>query len=205
MVDRENPDQSKLLTVPIRPHSPARLTIFTDRDQAQYRQLVEWVYYLSRGKHAAPDAAPSASDSPGSDLPEADPAESPSLAGRSSVLMERGPKDTAVKHAPGGADAKTNRDWSEIFPDQRGTFAKPGDVQSESDAVKPVGAVQPVGAGEPLPVNPAARPKRPSRAPIGPSATEQVRKKPPLPAALEGFVPKDAFDPELFNRRYLSK
>lgn len=54
-IDQENPDASPLLTAATRPHGSAKAPIFTDRQVAQYRQLLEWVYQVSQ---VAPPPAP---------------------------------------------------------------------------------------------------------------------------------------------------
>jgi len=47
LVDRDKPQDSKLLQAPIRPHGTMKLPVFTDREQSQYKQLVQWVYALA--------------------------------------------------------------------------------------------------------------------------------------------------------------
>lgn len=58
MINREHPDSSPLLSAPIRAHGTAKVPIFTDREQAQYKQLVEWVYQVANVREAAPAPAP---------------------------------------------------------------------------------------------------------------------------------------------------
>lgn len=47
LIDRENPPASALLQAPIRPHGTVKAAIFTDRQHAQYRQLVQWTYAVA--------------------------------------------------------------------------------------------------------------------------------------------------------------
>lgn len=47
-IDRNNPSASPLLATPLRPHGSAKGPIFTDRQAAQYQQLVDWVYRVSQ-------------------------------------------------------------------------------------------------------------------------------------------------------------
>ncbi len=47
LVDRERPSESRLLTLPTRPHGNVKSAIFTSRETNQYRLLVAWVYQLS--------------------------------------------------------------------------------------------------------------------------------------------------------------
>lgn len=46
-VDRETPDASRLLSVPIRPHGTAETAVFTDRQIDQYRRIVNWVHQVA--------------------------------------------------------------------------------------------------------------------------------------------------------------
>jgi hypothetical protein len=83
-LDLENPQQSKLLQAPIRAHGPAAMPIFTDREQSQYRQLVEWVYALAGTRQQPPEptlaerTAPLLQAVPGASGPQADENEAPS-------------------------------------------------------------------------------------------------------------------------------
>jgi hypothetical protein len=47
-VDRDAPDRSKLLTVPIRAHGSAESAVFADEDRDQYQRIVDWVYQVSQ-------------------------------------------------------------------------------------------------------------------------------------------------------------
>jgi len=47
-VDRENPMQSRLLTAPNGPHGTAEYAIFSERQAAQYKHLIDWVARLGR-------------------------------------------------------------------------------------------------------------------------------------------------------------
>lgn len=47
-VDKTNPSASRLLTAPIRPHGTARTAIFSHRQMAQYRRLVDWVHRVAQ-------------------------------------------------------------------------------------------------------------------------------------------------------------
>ena len=46
-VDRENPSESKLLTMPIKPHGAAKTAVFSQRDETRFKQLVAWVHRVS--------------------------------------------------------------------------------------------------------------------------------------------------------------
>ncbi len=160
MINRDMPQESKLLEAPIRPHGNMKLPVFTDREQSQYKQLVQWVYLVSNVKQASPR---------------------PTLAERTAPLAapRRG-------RAPSEADQREPRstgenpelelaDWSDSFPDQ----AK----NSTSEQAKPHDLPRATGSrGEP-----GRRPMNQRVAPEG------------------DFVPKDPFDPEVFNRRFHGK
>ncbi len=47
-VDRDHPDQSPLLTVPLEPHGTAKTATIHDRQSIQYKRLVQWVYEVTR-------------------------------------------------------------------------------------------------------------------------------------------------------------
>jgi hypothetical protein len=46
-IDTENPDASKLLAMPIRPHGTSVAAVFTSKQAFQYRQLVNWVHAVA--------------------------------------------------------------------------------------------------------------------------------------------------------------
>ena len=56
MVDRNRPADSKLLKVPVSPHGGRDQPVFTGRQQSQYRQLVTWVYQVSRAPSPVPQS-----------------------------------------------------------------------------------------------------------------------------------------------------
>ena len=57
MIDRADPRASPLLTVPISPHGTAKAAIFTNKEVAQYRQLVQWVMRVAQGPLPAQPAS----------------------------------------------------------------------------------------------------------------------------------------------------
>ena len=105
MVNRDSPQESKLLLAPIRRHGTMKTPVFTDREQSQYKQLVEWVYLVSNVKDAAPQ---------------------PTLEERAAPLLQtvpRGGKTTGAatpsQAKPAGKQSSTGpADWSDSFPDQ---------------------------------------------------------------------------------------
>ena len=51
-IDPEQPDASRLLTAPLRPHGTARTAIFNEMHLAQYKRLVDWAHLVT-GVHTA--------------------------------------------------------------------------------------------------------------------------------------------------------
>jgi hypothetical protein len=169
MIDRENPDQSKLLQAPLRPHGGSKLPIFTDRRQSQYRQLVQWVYQVAAAQSPATPTAP------------------PTLEERTAPLSQRGPMSgEAQPRLEAALDSRGERDDGEQGAGERplagASNSLPGNTPIGSS-----GSVDRRGAGGP----PA--PDHHSAVPAGEAS--QSATGPP-------FVPKDPFDPEVFNRRF---
>ncbi len=50
LIDRDDIENSSLLTAPIRAHGPTRAPIFTDRYSAKYQQLIAWAYLVAQGE-----------------------------------------------------------------------------------------------------------------------------------------------------------
>ncbi|MBI2823730.1 MAG: hypothetical protein HYX69_03445 [Planctomycetia bacterium] len=65
LIDRHDPPASPLLTVPIAPHGTAKAAIFTGKEVAQYRQLVQWIMRVAQAP--APEQ-PQSIESPGDEL-----------------------------------------------------------------------------------------------------------------------------------------
>lgn len=64
-IDRDSPDNSPLLTIPIRPHGTAKGAIFGSRQASQYRTLAAWVHQVS-GSTAEPMVPSSLAAAPAS-------------------------------------------------------------------------------------------------------------------------------------------
>ncbi|HEY2893003.1 MAG TPA: hypothetical protein VGJ16_02275 [Pirellulales bacterium] len=155
VIDRSEVAASKVLTAPIRPHGSLKNPVFTDREQVQYKQLVQWVYLLAAEKKPTPAE--------------------PTLAERTAPLLQTVPRPGQAGRAMGKGSAKTAQvqaaEWSESFPNQ-----KPGAKI------------------------------RTAESPSGEPATERTME----PASAKNdspdeFVPRDAFDPEIFNRRFFPR
>ncbi len=125
LVDRQSPDESKLLQAPIRAHGTLKGPIFTDREQAQYKQLVQWVYLVSNMRGSAEQPSLTERGAPLlQTLPRGEQAGGEPPENRPDAL----PAAAAVK-TPVPAEAKKpadSPDWSDSFPDQ-GRDATNGD------------------------------------------------------------------------------
>jgi hypothetical protein len=168
MIDREKPEASKLLVAPIRPHGGADLPIFTDRQQSQYKQLVQWVYQVAGAGH---------------------PTAPPTVAGGASPLSQRGPhSDENPPNADATPTATIVQDASTGATLEGAAAGAPNRVPPGAAASLPSSAAQGVAGVSP---NPATNS---SGSVVGSSKISSG----PV------FVPKDPFDPEIFNRRFFS-
>ncbi len=156
LVDRQDPAQSPLLQAPIRPHGPVASAIFTDRQQSQYRQLVQWVYFVAGSRR---------------------PVDRPSLAERTAPLLQAVP----------GATGSTA-----VQPTQSSLQATP-DAEAPADGPSPAA---PQGASS---EEQAYTPAELRALGIDPYADSQIQRGAKVTPA---FVPRDEFDPEIFNRRF---
>ncbi|MBI3462432.1 MAG: hypothetical protein HY000_05140 [Planctomycetes bacterium] len=57
LVKRDSPSASRLLTAPLEQHGTTRGPIFSSREIAQYKLLVDWVYQVANGTKAPPPAS----------------------------------------------------------------------------------------------------------------------------------------------------
>lgn len=199
LVNRDDPPQSPLLQTPIRAHGTVKLPIFTDRHQAQYRQVVQWVYAVAGSQPLNP---------------------TPSLAERTSPLLQNvpgasGAVPTAGNVAPAAAELEAE------LPEV-GMPAEPAELP-DPNTMPPPAQLPAEDSAEGTPIDPHASQRAytpeqlramgldPNGLPIGAASgiqrgaarrdTSNVKRGAQAPA---GFVPRDEFDPEIFNRRYLS-
>jgi len=151
VIDRSEVAASKLLTAPIRPHGSLKNPVFTDREQVQYKQLVQWVYLISAEKKPAPAE--------------------PTLAERTAPLLQTVPRPgRAARTGSTKTTPVEAAEWSESFPNQK----------------------------------PAANSKTPDAAP-GEAAGQPPLEPATADDSADEFVPRDAFDPEIFNRRFFPR
>ena len=110
-VDQENPSKSKLLTAAAGPHGTVQNAIFSEREAAQYKRLVDWVGQIAgREMPAAPatvaPAAPAVAAE--SSLTEPPPGVLPNEARKARRLppSDQGPKAASHKRerSPSPAD-----------------------------------------------------------------------------------------------------
>jgi hypothetical protein len=193
MVDRDNPPASKLLQAPIRPHGTVKSPIFTDRQQVQYRQLVQWVYAVAGNRDAVARptleerTAPLLQAVPGAaGRPPANPGELP---------ISTDPLGTPPESLPPAANG------AEPLPDAESTLpeASAGTPANPEQAYTPE-QLEAMG----LDLNGRQAPNRL----VGARGTQvrgsaaTVQRGAQLP---EAFTPQDEFDPSIFNRRFFGK
>jgi hypothetical protein len=159
LVDRDKPEESKLLQSPIRPHGTLKAPVFTDREHSQYRQLVTWVYLVAGAREST--ARPSLEER-GAPLLQTIP--------RQGSPQEIEPAESRPAGTTGVAET-TASDNTDSFPDQAGPHGE------RPSTGLPLRIAQMHGQS-------ALR---------APQKQEEGSKQ---------FVPKDPFDPEIFNRRF---
>ncbi|MGD9722573.1 MAG: hypothetical protein AB7O59_14675 [Pirellulales bacterium] len=191
MIDREQPLHSKLLTAPAQPHGKDNVVIFTDRRQSQYRQLVQWVYQVV-GNPPAPQPMPVAPDDRTAPLLERGPKELPTAAAEPTEQAPatsalEGPAADGAPAAQSPTEGAAEGATTDVAPDDASPAAGTGDGTTSG----PDDPTQAQGA------NAGSAP-----APHGPA---NVHAQPLAPAEQGDYVPRDPFDPEIFNRRYLHR
>ncbi|MCC6126800.1 MAG: hypothetical protein IT426_17695 [Pirellulales bacterium] len=174
-VNREHPEQSRLLTLPAAPHGPAKKAIFTERQTGQYFRFSQWVMGFDTRdfpKSAELMAEQDLPQNPAEDLP-ADSLSAPRLlpgdARRAKPLI-------AERKTPAKPNSAADAASSEIAP---ASYQEPPAEFLHSSRARPGKASFP----------PQPQPRLPM---------EKVKRGAPLPQPES----KDPFDPEIFNRRY---
>jgi hypothetical protein len=190
LVDPKKPSESPLLVFLTKPHGGAKQAPLGKREEAQYWQLHQWVVLASRAVRPT-DAAEEAGHDP--------------LPGKA-VLFQPGPELPAAGKT---ADPSAST----------GSGADAAPVPAEPELLPPLERAIPVAQGDDKPSAAARAPAAPGgtrvypepgqarRGKSPPDVRNDSRQKPvgsPKESPL-GFVPKDPFDPEIFNRRYFGR
>jgi hypothetical protein len=176
-VDRDNPLASRLLTVPTYAHGTCKSAIFTEKQITQYKRLVDWVMQL--GPQSTPEA-------PMEFNPE--PTQTEAIA-----AAESNPLVPQVL----SPEARTGRPIPAYI--RRGPGANtPGGSWMDNPAAASMSANKVDKASYDEPVSKAADSSKSVK------SAEALRSKIKHRATVPGYVPKDAQDPEIFNRRYFS-
>ncbi len=186
LVNGNQPSASPILTVPVRPHGGSKAAVFTDQQVTQYREMVNWVYRVTRLSAPADHAAPASYEeqgrpnpgrlSPGGVRPSLQPLE-PSTpesnrAGYSAKMRvtrsrPHDASDRAAVTAPGKKDSAEPCGTSKV---ERGAVGpeKPGvdpfdpEVFNRQFAPPPAGPGQAAAAGPfPTPDVPPDNPQNP--------------------------------------------
>jgi hypothetical protein len=190
LVDRDNPPASKLLQAPIRPHGSVKSAIFTDRQQGQYRQLVQWVYAVAGARS---------------------PVEKPTLEERTAPLLQAVPG--AAGRPPVNPDElPISSSPTDVPPDslpvgaqQAAPLPEAGEPNAGAAAASPVHSDQAYTPQQleamGLDLNGKQAPHRGvgARGPQVRGSAATVQRGAQLP---EAFKPQDEFDPNIFNRRF---
>jgi hypothetical protein len=195
LVDRDNPPASKLLQAPIRPHGSVKSAIFTDRQQGQYRQLVQWVYAVAGARS---------------------PVEKPTLEERTAPLLQAMPG--AAGRPPVNPDelpissSPLDTPPQSLPPEAGGAEPLPESGQANPGAAIPGAPSEPAASANQaytpqqleamgLDLNGKQAPHRGvgARGPQVRGSAATVQRGAQLP---EAFKPQDEFDPNIFNRRF---
>jgi hypothetical protein len=173
VVDGNQPAASPILTVPVRAHGGSKVAVFTDQQVAQYREMVNWVYRVTRQTVPADRAvAASYEQVPGaSQSVEPATAESTRLGYSAKMRTARSrPHDAASRPAaavPGKKNSAEPAGSSKAAPGAAGP-QKPGvdpfdpEVFNRQFAPPPPGPGQDADAGPfPLPDVPRGDPPNP--------------------------------------------
>lgn len=191
LVDRDNPPASKLLQAPIRPHGTVKSAIFTDRQQGQYRQLVQWVYAVAGARS---------------------PVEKPTLQERTAPLLQAVPG--AAGRPPVNPDElPISTDPLDVPPESLPPAANEAEPLPDAPAAAtaPETPLNPEQAYTPEQLEAMGIDLNGRQAPhrgVGARGTQvrgtavNVQRGAQLPDA---FTPQDEFDPNIFNRRFFGK
>lgn len=107
-IDRDHPEESRLLTAASQPHGPSRAPVLSGNDSEQFRRLVEWIRLVSR--------TPQAVEPP---LLEIDPHE---------LVRKLPPADAAVANGTPAQNGALAAKWSAIEGDAEFRIAEDGSI-----------------------------------------------------------------------------
>jgi hypothetical protein len=126
-IDADRPAASPLLTYPVRPHGNAKAAIFSGRETAQYRQLVSWVYEVTRQRRPKD----SSSSDPSQPLPHHAVKQDGKKKGL--VTLSPPPEPSREMATDGGAEPEGAEEIESLtFPDDK-AGAKPQRSQAAGD------------------------------------------------------------------------
>ena len=211
-VDRDNPLASRILTVPAAPHGTVKTAVFTEHQAMQYKRLVDWVLQL--GPAAMPES------------PATIPENRPIMA---ETLLDAASGATTPHIL--SKDARKARPLPNVSPGVTGFSPGGTGISPGGTGVSPVGVSTP-GASADIRSAPGvyagmsgnARSSKPTTIPkheaaqatfqapvlMPDEADSSADSAPKAPKIKRGvappeFTPKDPFDPEIFNRRYVKQ
>jgi hypothetical protein len=201
-IDREQPDESRLLQAPIAAHGTSKTAVFSERDASKYRQLYAWVHAVASGQ----DPQPSSVETPGALL---QPAARPKVG--NDVDEEPDADDESSEYD----DIPSEEEFAEYDAQGEALFGGAAESTSGSDAPDATSTDEPT-EGEEIPAaaddfgtddrldpsgGDAKTPKSSAKADAKGRAAG--RGKPPQRGAKSSrYQPVDPFDAEVFNRRF---
>jgi hypothetical protein len=198
-VDRENPLSSRLLTVPTNAHGTCKTAIFSEKDIAQYKRLVDWVLQLGP---ASGGKTPGGLDSK-LIKKEMSAMESPATRPRIWSQNVRTAWSSRTAGSAGATAGVSANSWMDN-PAATGVTAGPQSMPGSPAAAtrwEDLGAEVAGNATQAAFQEPASDQDKSAKSE---SSTDSARAKIKRGASQPWFVPQDAFDPEIFNRRYFS-
>jgi hypothetical protein len=180
-IDRENPAESPLLTVPSKPHGTLKTAIFSEHRTGQYMRLVGWAKGLGPIENSIPYETLVERKTPKNepDELESDAPSPPRLLSRNAMQAKplAAARKNQVRPMPDAGDTPNGV--------QPASYQEPPSEFLQSNHSRNSSA-------EPLKASNKLDPQSP------PQLEKRVKRGAPLP--LTG--PKDPFDPDIFNRRY---
>lgn len=175
-VDRNNPMESRLLTMPANPHGNSKTPVFSEHQTAQYKHLFDWVMQL--GPKVEPEVP--------STMPDLGTIKSESFAELEAAKAAPQMLSSEAQNARPLQSTATSSDNQPMINSANNAQIKNGKGQSSNAATQ--AAFQ----------TPITEPSKTLKH-AGTDLQSQKKKKLALP---NDYKPKDAFDAEIFNRQF---
>ena len=191
-IDRLHPDESKLLIVPLKAHGGSKAPIFTSRQAAQFRPLIEWVFLTANAKPVDKESTPAslpAAVAKAIPLPKATSIDDTAAYDTTAVDADHSEADHGSSEAAKAAHLATEKSPA-------GTARPFGTADSGAVGTHIEQAAHNAPANTLPPRGKTFRsPRKPVQVGVRPADVERATQQ---PAAPQG---QDPFDPALFNER----